>query len=132
MLEENSKLVERAIAAINARDLDGYLACCTEDVRLETPLNAVGGTYEGAEGIERFLADIDDAAPTFHIELERIEQAGGPRAIVSVRTSSTGRVSGISLTAATTNVYDFRDGKISRIRIFLERAQALDALEPNV
>ena len=43
------RLVERAIAAINARDIEGYRACCTEDVKLETPMAAVGGVYEGIE-----------------------------------------------------------------------------------
>jgi hypothetical protein len=33
-------LVERAIAAINARDIEGYLACLTENVKLETPMAA--------------------------------------------------------------------------------------------
>jgi hypothetical protein len=38
-----------------------------------------------------------------------------------LRTSSTGRVSGIRLAAPLTNVYDLVDGKISHIRIFLDR-----------
>jgi ketosteroid isomerase-like protein len=127
VFEENVKLAERAIAAINARDLDAYLECCTEDVRLETPMGAVGGTYEGADGIRRFLTDVSDAAPNFRIELQRVEQVDGTRAILSMNTGSTGRASGISLNAATTNVYDFRDGKISRIRIYLDRQEALRA-----
>ena len=48
MSEENVRLVERAIAAINARDIDGYLACCTDDVELRTPMAALGGMYQGA------------------------------------------------------------------------------------
>ena len=45
--------------------------------------------------------------------------------IAFMRTSSTGRVSGIRLAAPQTNVYDLIDGKISHIRIFLDRQQAL-------
>ena len=29
MSEENVEIVERAIAALNERDIDDYLACCT-------------------------------------------------------------------------------------------------------
>ena len=36
MRRENVETVKRAVAAINQRDIDGYLACCTEDVRLIT------------------------------------------------------------------------------------------------
>jgi hypothetical protein len=53
MSQENVRLVERAIAAINARDIEGYRACCTENVKLETPMAAVGGVYEGIAGIRR-------------------------------------------------------------------------------
>jgi hypothetical protein len=57
MPQENARLVERAIAAINARDIEAYRACCTENVKLETPMAAVGGVYEGIDGIRRFLTD---------------------------------------------------------------------------
>ena len=43
MSQENERLVERAIAAINARDIEGYLACCTENIKLETPMPPLEG-----------------------------------------------------------------------------------------
>src|ERR1051326_918457 len=51
-----------AVAALNARDLDGYLACCTEDLELHSPLEAFVGVYEGRDGIKRWLVDVEDAA----------------------------------------------------------------------
>jgi hypothetical protein len=33
MLQEDVRLVERAIAALNARDIEGYRACCTHRCR---------------------------------------------------------------------------------------------------
>ena len=128
MSEENVRLVERAIAAINARDIEGYLACCTEDVKLETPVAAVGGVYEGIVGIKRFFTDIEDAGPDFRIELDGVEEVDSKRVIAFMRTSSTGRVSGIRLVAPQTNVYDLIDGKISHIRIFLDGEEALKAV----
>jgi ketosteroid isomerase-like protein len=126
MSQENVRLVERAIAAINARDIEGYRACCTENFKLETPV--VGGVYEGIDGIRRFLTDIEDAAPDFRIELDGVEEVDSKRVIAFLRTSSTGRASGIRLAAPSTNVYDLIDGKISHIRIFLDRQQALKAV----
>jgi hypothetical protein len=32
MSQENLELVKRAVAALNERDIDRYLACCTEDI----------------------------------------------------------------------------------------------------
>jgi ketosteroid isomerase-like protein len=122
------EIVRRAIAAINARDLDGYLACCTEGVELRTPFDALGGVYRGRQGIERFLGDIEDAAPDFRIDLERLNAIGPDRVLAFMRASSTGRASGIPMGTEQANVYDLIDGKISRIRIFFDRREALKAV----
>ena len=121
-------MVERAVAAINARDIEGYLACCTENVKLETPMAAVGGVYEGIDGIRRFLTDVEEAAPDFRIELDGVEEVDSKRVIAFLRNSSTGRASGIRMAWPQTNVYDLIDGKISHIRIFLDRQEALKAV----
>ena len=128
MSQENVGLVERAIAAINARDIEGYLACCTEQIKLETPMAAVGGVYEGIDGIRRYFTDIEESAPDFRIELDGVEQVDGKRMIAFMRTSGTGRASGIRMVPPPfTNVYDLIDGKISHVRIFLDRQEALKA-----
>jgi hypothetical protein len=127
MSEENLEVVERAIAANNERDIDGYLACCTEDVRLQTPVSPVAGVYEGAKGIRRFFADIEDAGPDFRLDLERLQGVGGERVIAFVRVTSHGRASGLPTPAETGNVYEFEEGKIRRIQIFIDRDEALGA-----
>ena len=93
MSQENVETIERAIAAINARDLDGYLACCTENVELLTPLASVGAEYVGADGIRRFFTDIEDVGPNFRIEVQSIEAVGEDNVIAFIQTSSTGRAS---------------------------------------
>jgi ketosteroid isomerase-like protein len=127
-VSHNARLVERAIAAINARDIEGYLACCTENVKLETQLAAVVGVYDGTDGIRRFFTDIEEAGPDFRIELDGVEEVDSKRVLAFMRTSSTGRASGIRLAGSSTNVYDLIDGKISHIRIFLDRQEALKAV----
>ena len=63
--EENVEIVERAVAAVNERDIDAYLACVTEDIEISTPIADFGGVYEGPDGIRRFFADpADTVAPT--------------------------------------------------------------------
>ena len=126
MSQENVETVGRAIAAINARDIDAYLACCTENVELLTPM--AGHEYLGADGIRRFLTDIEDIGPDFRIEVQRVRAIGDSNAIAFVRVSSTGRASGVVTAAESANVYDFIQGKISRVRIFLDRDEALKAL----
>jgi ketosteroid isomerase-like protein len=127
MPEENVRLVERAIAAINARDIESYRACCTENVELETPMAAVGGVYEGIDGIRRFLTDVEEAVPDWQMELDGVEEVDSKRVIAFLRNSSTGRASGVRMEWSQTNVYDLVDGKISHIRIFVDRQEALKA-----
>jgi hypothetical protein len=121
-------LVERAIAAINARDIEGYRACCTENVKLETPMAAIGGVYKGIDGIRRFLTDVEEAAPDFRMELDGVEDVDSKRVIAFLRNSSTGRASGIRMAWSQTNVYDLIDRKISHVRIFVDRQEALKAV----
>ena len=126
MSQQNLETVRQAIAAINAREIDTYLAYCTENVELLIA-ESVGAQYLGADGIRRFFTDIEDVGPDFLIEVERVQAIGDSRALAFLRTSSTGRASGIVTGAESGNVYDFIDGKISRIRIFLDRDDAVKA-----
>ena len=128
MSQENVELVERAVAAVNARDIDAYLACCTEDIELWTPVAAVAGVYEGRDGIERFFADMEDAGPDFRIDIERVEAIGGDQVLFFTRVTSTGRASRIPTVADYANIYDLDAGKIRRVRVFVDRQAALEAV----
>jgi ketosteroid isomerase-like protein len=127
MSQENLEVVRRAVAALNARDLEGYLACCTRDVELHTP-EVFAGVYEGPQGIRRFLTDVEDAGPDFHIDLQDLKAVGDDQVLAFVQTASTGRVSRIPMATTQTNVYDLVDGKIRRVRIFPDHDQALKAV----
>jgi ketosteroid isomerase-like protein len=126
--QENVEVVRRAIAAVNARDIDGYLGYCTDDVELHTPVEPIAGTYDGAEGIKRFFADIEDAGPDFRIDIHGLKAFAADRVLASLHITSTGRSSGVPLENETTNVYDFTEGKINCIRIFLDHDEALKAV----
>jgi ketosteroid isomerase-like protein len=128
MSKENVETVGQAIAAINARDIDAYLACCTENVELLTPLAPLGAEYVEADGIRRFFTDIEDVSPDFRIAVQSVQAVGDSNVIAFIRTSATGRASGIATGTESTNVYDFIEGKISRIRIFLDPDEALKAV----
>jgi ketosteroid isomerase-like protein len=129
--QENVETVKRAVAAVNARDIDRYLDCCTEDIELHVAaFAAVGGVYSGRDGIRRFWTDIADTAPDFRLEIERLEQITIDQVLASTRISATGRASGLSVADESpgTNVYDFAGGKIRRVRIFRDRREALEAV----
>ena len=126
MSHENLEVVERVLAALNDRDVEGYLACCAEDVQLCTPM--FGGVYDGPAGIRRFFTDVADAAPDFQVTIDRLEPIGADRVLAFLQVHGSGRVSGIATPNDTANVYDFVRGKIARTRVFLDRAEALKAV----
>ena len=95
MSQENVEVVERAVAAVNARDIERYLACCTPDIEMRRPLADIGGRTKGLDGIRRFFADIEDAAPDFRLELERVVAIGSDRVLAFVLASASGRTSGL-------------------------------------
>ena len=129
MSHENVEVVKRAVAAVNDRDVESYLACCTADIRMENPVMAIEGAYEGSDGIRRFFADVLDTGPDFRVTIESLESIGTDRVLGFMRLNMRGRASGISLGSdiPSTNLYDFTDGKIRRVRIFLNRQEALEA-----
>jgi ketosteroid isomerase-like protein len=140
--QQNVQVVERLIAAVNERDVESYLACCTDDIRLSTPWAPVEGEYEGADAIRRFFADLKDTLPDFRLTLDRAEPIGTARVVAFVQAVVSGRASGIPVAATrgrapdpaaagpllTANVYEFVGGKIASIRVFLNRADALEAV----
>jgi ketosteroid isomerase-like protein len=125
--QENVEVVRRAVAALNARDLEGYLACCTGDVELHTP-ELFAGVYEGPQGMKRFLTDIEDAGPDFHIDVRDLKAVGDDQVLAFAQVGYTGRASRIQMAVMQTNVYDLVDGKIRRTRIFRDHHQALKAV----
>jgi ketosteroid isomerase-like protein len=131
MPQENIEVVRQAVTAVNERDLERYLSFCTEDVELHVgPMETVGGDYVGHDAIQRFWTDIADTSPDFHLEIESLQATATGGVIAFMRVNATGRASGIAVMndVPTANVYDFRGGKIRRIRVFLDRAEALEAV----
>ncbi|HWX97345.1 MAG TPA: nuclear transport factor 2 family protein [Solirubrobacteraceae bacterium] len=129
MSRENVETVQRALDAMNHRDVDRYLTCCTDDVELQPPSSAIEGAYEGRAGIRRFFAEVEDTGPDFHLDADSIEAVGPNRVIAFLRATATGRASGAATSLPVTNVYDLADGRIRRVRVFQDRAAAIEATE---
>ncbi|MFL5820560.1 MAG: nuclear transport factor 2 family protein [Solirubrobacteraceae bacterium] len=127
MSRDKFEAVRTNVAALNERDVDRYLACCTADVELVPATGAIEGGYIGRRGIERFFADLRDAAADFQVETERLEVVRG-NVLAFERGSASGRASEVPGQMAFTTVYEFEGSRIRRIRVFLDREQALEAV----
>lgn len=126
MSQENIDVVQQVIAALNDRDVDRYLALCSPDVELVSPVAAIEGSSSGPEGIRQFFAGLEETTNVFRLDVERLQAVDEDRvlAFVQLRFTSQG---GVQLNQAIANVYDLAGGKLRRVRVFLDRAEALEA-----
>lgn len=129
MSRQTLEHVRNALQALNEGDVDLYVSHCTRDVRLESPVAAVEGAYEGSRGIRRLFGDVRDAIPDFRVEIERLDSAGPDRVLALLHGSASGRVSGAPLDFALANLYELAEGKISRVRVFVDRDEAKAAAD---
>jgi ketosteroid isomerase-like protein len=126
MSEENVEIVRGAIAALNKRDVDGYLGLCAPDVELITPVAAIEGPSVGAQGIRQFFAGIDEAMTEFDLDVRELRALDGQRvlAVGQVRSVSKG---GFASTLPFVNVYEIKDAKLWRIRVYNDQDEGLRA-----
>lgn len=125
---ENVELVKVLMDAINRRDIDTLAGMTIPDFEW-FPVFAArveGDVYRGREGIEAFLGEVDETWEEFRPVPEEYRDLGD-RVLALGRLRTRGRASGAPSDSPWGGVYDLRDGKVSRIRTFLDHDEALRA-----
>jgi ketosteroid isomerase-like protein len=128
MSQQNVQLVKLLMAAVDRRDIDAFAGVVTADFEW-FPLFAAhveGDAYRGREGIETFLAEVDETWEEFRPMPEEYRDLGD-RVLALGRLRTRGRASGVPNDSPWGGVYDVRSGQISRIRTFLDHCEALRA-----
>jgi steroid delta-isomerase-like uncharacterized protein len=67
-VHENTQIIEKWIAAVNAKDFDGYLALFSNDVVMRSTANIE--QMEGKESLRQQLAGLYTAFPDYYLKLE--------------------------------------------------------------
>jgi len=128
MSEENVRVVQAGIAAYNRGDWTAVLSFMTPDVevdfsRAEGPLHGVFRRDE----LRGMLDELADVWEWIRLEADEIIEVG-ESVIVPVTMHVRGR-HGIEVTSRPTHVYTIRGGAISRLTMYQEREDALEALK---
>jgi|ERR1700730_11790450 len=126
MSKENVEIAKRSVDAFNRRDLDALLDLATPDCVMFSQLLDATADFQGREGLERFYGMLSDSWEEFHSVIEEYRDLGD-RVLMLGRNTGRGKGSGVTIDAPTATIYDFREGKISLIRLFLDQAEALRA-----
>jgi ketosteroid isomerase-like protein len=126
MSQENVQIVKRALDGFNRRDAQALMALSTSDCEW---LPGIGGAvdgrvYRGHRGIEMWLGESYDAWETQRLHGDEFRDLGESVLLLG-RTEARGR--GVEVNAPLGAVFDFHDGKIRRLRTYLDQDEALQA-----
>ena len=128
MSQAHVEIAKRSIDAFNRRELDAYDDLFTPDFEWFSAFSGTveGDTYRGREGIERYFGEISDTWQEFRAIAEEYRDLGD-RVLLLGRFQGRGKGSGAPVNAQLGTVNDFRDGKISSSRVYLDHGEALRA-----
>ena len=126
MSQENVELARAMHAAVNRRDLDGYLALVHPEVEFRSLIaEAEGRDYRGHAGVREWWESVIESLGGMHSEIEHIKafEDGGV-----IRVRLTGKVEEVELSQTTWNAFRVRDGTVVWWGFFRTEAEALEAV----
>lgn len=94
-------------------------------------ISAVAGSLRpparGPEGLAEAWRDWLEAWESYYVELEEIIDAGGDEVVSLVRVRAQTTRDAVAVEHESASVWSVREGRIARVRFYLEREQALEA-----
>jgi ketosteroid isomerase-like protein len=124
--ERNVDRHRRFTAAFNARDVEGAIALCDEQIEFHSLFAAVGGAdYGGPDGMRRYFAEIDDAwGEELRIEPEAYFDLG-EHTLAFYVAYGRGPQSGAEVRMPYAQVVRWRDGLVVYYKAYAQREDAL-------
>ena len=125
MSKENVEVVKRWVDAFNRRDLDALKDTVLPDFAMANTID--GNRFEGREGMAAYFVDVDSAWEELRLIYDEYRDLGD-RVLTLGRIEGRGRGSGAVVETPQGAVGEFRDGKLSSARSYLDHAEALKAV----
>jgi ketosteroid isomerase-like protein len=130
MSQENVEAFKRGLEAGNRGDVDTLLEVLAPDVAWHSALHALLGgeatVYRGHDGVREMVRDLYDSFDEFRIEISEIRDLGD-RLVAIGRTHARGEASGADVETLVGFVTEFKDGKATSVRGYLDPKEALEA-----
>ncbi|HEV7461170.1 MAG TPA: nuclear transport factor 2 family protein [Solirubrobacteraceae bacterium] len=127
MSQENVEIVRRAFEAWDRRDYDAAASHFSADLEIDASDRILNpAVYTGIDGARRFRSEIAEAWDEFHVEVEDLLPAGD-EVVALVRSIARGPSSGAEVESRAAWVVDVREQKVTRLRLYRDRGQALEA-----
>ena len=129
MSQENVEVLRSVYDAYARRDSITPFKAYAPDIEWDlTGLAHLDGAtvYHGYEGVRAGFRDLLSAFRDFQFQPEELRDAGD-RVLATVHEHGVGRASGIIVDRRHYALWTFREGKIVRLRVYLDRNEALEA-----
>jgi ketosteroid isomerase-like protein len=128
MSRESVEIAKRGIDAFNRRDVDSIVELATADFEWfpALPETVEGSGYRGREGIETYLIEVHDTWEEYRLVADEFRDLGD-RVLMLGRIEGRGRGSGVNVDTPWGGIFDFRDGRVWRVRSYLDHGDALRA-----
>jgi ketosteroid isomerase-like protein len=128
MSQENVEIVRRGYDAWNSGDLDAFLQDLDPNVEWHLPEGGLNvGIRRGREAIRQLVEDFLDIWDDLRVEPERFFERGD-QIVVFIRIRGRGKGSGVEMENRAAHVATVRSGKVVRLVVYPERAEALEAV----
>jgi ketosteroid isomerase-like protein len=124
MSEENLELTRRWVEAVNAKDLDAFLALMDEEVECVSRIVSMEGPLRGHAGARQWWESWFTAFPDYEIQMLELEDHE-PVVVGSFRAVGHGAESALPLEDVAWNVSEWRDGKCVWWQVFTDREEAV-------
>jgi ketosteroid isomerase-like protein len=134
MSRENVEVVRRVLGAMSAdvaeRDtLDTLVKRLAPEVEFEEdPRFPEAGTYRGRDEVFRYFSEFAAQFEEFLFTVEELRESGDDTVLVLLRIRGRGKASSAQFDFRSGWLYSLRDGQVVRIRAYLDRAEALEAV----
>jgi ketosteroid isomerase-like protein len=129
MSRENVEIMQAAVAAMISGDALTALDALAPDVEWHATVGGIdqGRVYRGRDEVAQAFADYFETWERIELRADEYIDAGGDQVVVFWHEVAKGRESGAVVETDTGTVNTIRDGKIARVRSYMERSQALEA-----
>jgi ketosteroid isomerase-like protein len=129
MSSTNVEIVRRAYEAFNHEGQEAMLSYLHPDIEWdESELPArQPGVYHGHEGVMRVLGENAALWDDIRIVIDEIAEGKDGRVVVFIRATGKGKHTGVDVELVSAQVWHLRDEKGERVRLYLDRQEALEA-----
>ena len=129
MCQDNVEAMRRFVEAVNEGGADADLDLFDPEVEFhEDPKFPEAKVYRGRDAVVDNFREFTASFDGYRFEIEDVRDAGGDRVLAVLHEHARGRASGLEVNRRSGWVMTFRAGKLLRSEIYLDPADAFEAV----